>query len=544
MSGPETAEVNDLQAAFRIKQVELINSSFYFKSFNAGIENKGMDFSNMRFNPIDIELRDLELMGDSIGFNIENLMFKDASGFELRKLSSEFSLCDRFIWLRDYSIETGELTLDGKEIKLDFDRFSQFSVPGMYSNVTFNINIDHAQGYVNGIKHFVPSFAGFKHKFAFAGQVTGPLDNLKGKKISLQYANNTEFVGDFELKGLPDIQKTFIYANTKGLSSNKMEVEEIIGAFTGSMFKLPDVLAPFGVVSFNGVYAGLIDDFVTYGKFYTELGEISTDILLSPAKNGQFGFNGKLRSNGLWLAPLLKSDSAAIGNISFSLSANGNLLNDTINAKVNGAVNSLEVNHYTYRNILLSGVIREKDFKGMVSVKDSYLDFDFDGHVDFNSDTAHFDFSANLNSANLYKLNIDTTDKKSTASFLLKAKGKATDASNFNGNISLINSLFVKSDKQLQLYNVDLVAARSKDSARLSVSSSFLDAEITGKYNFKTFLPATLRALRSFVEAANLDTIHAAGLHDNSFKYSLAIKETRGITNFLCLILKLAAIPL
>jgi hypothetical protein len=104
----------------------------------------------------------------------------------------------------------------------------------------------------------------------------------------------------------------------------------------------------------------------------------------------------------------------------------------------------------------------------------------------------------------------------------------------FNGEITLVNSLFQKQDKQIQIYDFNLFAQHRPDTNRMILRSDFADAEITGQYEFEDIGKASARLLASHLPAfRNLMTQDQEDANKlNNFRFSFDFKNTFPITDF------------
>ena len=68
-------------------------------------------------------------------------------------------------------------------------------------------------------------FGIFTSRLSFSGLVTGPVNNLRGKDLSLDSGRHQNWLGDIKFEGLPDIQETFILADINELTSSADDIK-------------------------------------------------------------------------------------------------------------------------------------------------------------------------------------------------------------------------------------------------------------------------------------------------------------------------------
>jgi hypothetical protein len=199
----------------------------------------------------------------------------------------------------------------------------------------------------------------------------------------------------------------------------------------------------------------------------------------------------------------LTDASGKIGNVSLSATIDGaRVEGKSINASLKGVIRQIDLMQYRYSNISLSGDLKNKNFNGKVNIEDPNIDLEFLGEVDFSDTIPRFDFTANVTDANLYELNLSRKDPDFRASFYVIAKAYGNSLNTLNGEIKLLNSLFVNREKQLQIYDLTLVSQSSRGNTMLNLQSDFMDAELSGNFElteaaetFKQFMHMYLPSL-------------------------------------------------
>src|SRR5205085_143216 len=96
-----------------------------------------------------------------------------------------------------------------------------------------------------------------------------------------------------------------------------------------------------------------------------------------------------------------------LGKIVFQGKINGRGLRPaTANAVLDGNIQLLEFQNYSYQGISVKGKIAKKLFNGELVANDPNLQAQLNGLVDFSKDIPQFNFEANISKADLHKLNL------------------------------------------------------------------------------------------------------------------------------------------
>jgi hypothetical protein len=519
-----------------IHAIEFETSKFIYE--NHYVEDKwekGIDFSDIVLNDMDLDLRDLRVRSDSVLFTVNHLDFIEKSGFDLKELSGKAVLNKHFMNLREIHILTDYSNIVTEGLDFRFNIWKDFGNKGFGSKVKLQFDFLPSILSNTDLAYFAPGLSGIDKKIDIKGNISGKINSLKGKNIVLRYNGNSSFEGSFDLIGLPDIQETYMYFDIEKLTTTVADIESMQRPGPpGDSLALSKSLSQLGNINYRGKFTGYFNDFVSYGSFTTDLGRISSDLSIRPDSAENVRYNGRLSTEGFDLGKLLDMDETA-GLISMNAKVEGiNYKGGDINANMDGQISKLDFNDYRYRNIYLSGNLTHNKFDGSFSIEDPNLKMEFFGKIDFTDTLPVFDFTTNVEKARLHPLNISSSHPNLILSCYLRANFVGANLDDFNGEINLVNSLFQNGDKQIQIYDFNLFAQHTTDTNRMILKSDFVDAEITGYYEFVDIGKASARLLASHLPAfRNLtkpDKNNGAGI--NNFDFSFNFKNTFPITDF------------
>jgi hypothetical protein len=515
----------------RFNNVRMRDGRFALKNYYSEPVDYGINFSDLQLSGINAFVKHFNPSPDSLSFDIKSFQFTEQSGFRLEKLSGRFSESKTFICLRDMGLETPYTSVNANEISLRFRSFSQFKADSFARFVKLKLNLNQTRLDFYDLGFFARSLRETRQVLTISGQIKGPVSNLKGKNLEIGFGTGSVIKGELNLEGLPDIKNTFIVADIQQLTtlSNDLKSLNLPG---GRKLKIPEQIDKLGNVTYKGKFTGFTSDFVAFGKFTTSLGTVHTDLLFRPDTANYIDFEGKLHAADFELGKLLNA-SDDLGRISLSVTVSGaNSLRKSINANLNGVIQKLEFKNYSYSNITVSGNLKNKTYNGSVNIKDPNVELEFLGNVNLSDSIAAFDFTANVTDANLYALHLGKSDPDFTTSFYLIARGTGNSINTLNGEIKLLNSLFTRKDKQLQIYDFTVRAVNREGSNHLELRSDFADADLTGKYDltemnksFRHFLNYYLPAL---IDSGSADN---AAMH-NSFTLKANFKNVKPLFTF------------
>ena len=108
---------------------------------------------------------------------------------------------------------------------------------------------------------------------------------------------------------------------------------------------------------------------------------------------------------GKWL-----NQSDVFGKISATANVDGKRwLNDNPEAQIKGTLQQLEYNNYSYSNVELNGIIKQKQCTGSIVSADPNINFNFNGLVNFYDSIPTFKFNAAVNKIDFAKLHFVQT---------------------------------------------------------------------------------------------------------------------------------------
>ncbi|MBN2273806.1 MAG: translocation/assembly module TamB [Bacteroidales bacterium] len=513
-----------------LNNIRLKKSRFRLRLYPYKETDHGINFTDIRLYNLNATLHHFHPGKDSTTFSVKSLSCIEASGFQLNDLNLDFRLSKQYLKFLNLSAKTPFSTLKGDGVQLLFDSWQDFKDGGVFENVNLVTSLKNAYLNLGDLGFFAPGLYNTSQVILFSGQSKGTIENLKIKDVRINFGNASVIRGDFSINGLPDTREAFIFADFKEFRTSGEDIASLHLPGNKKVL-LPERLNKLGSISYKGKFTGFIDDFVTFGSFTTKLGVLSSDLLFKPDTANYFSFSGQIITHDFDLGSFLDIRET-IGHINTSVSVTGFSSGNDLSAKIKGEVLSFDMKGYQYKNIKLSGNLLNKTFDGSLFINDPNINLDFHGKVDFSDKLASYDFSANVTQANLYALNIDRSDPEFNVSFYIIANANGNNFSNLNGEIRLLNSLFEKRDKQLQVYDFYVQSDIQPENNYLRLRSDFVDAELSGIYDLTKaglFLKKIMHDyLPALIDSNRINTYS----YKNSFRLSVLFKNTKPIFDF------------
>lgn len=525
-----------------VSSVILTDTRFHLQDENAPPADAGMDYTNIDVSAIDLDISDIGLGSDSITATIKHLAARERSGIVLHNLSGNFAVGPRFLKAHNLRILT-----DHSDLSLDFeflyDRWGAYN--DFLHDVAIRAKIEPSDLDLQDIGFFAPELAVMKDRIRLSGNIRGTVSNFKARNLKFAFGRNTTFDGNISALGLPDVEETFIDMNIKAMNATKEDVESLLIPGDLRHLQLPDLFANLGVVSLKGNFTGFYNDFVATARLNTGLGSVTTDLLLKKQKGSDMiGYNGMLSVNGFDIGKFTGNE-ASLGKITFRADVNGKGFDlEDVRLTMNLRIDSVYLNHYNYRNLAVKGSLVDKEFRGVMDIRDPGLDLDFSGLIDLHDTLPEFNFDAQINRAQLYDLNLLRRDSAENLAAKLKVNFKGTNPDNIDGSVQIVDLRYSEGNKVITMDRLSLLTMQDTSTGKsYHLQSDFVDADITGDFSFGALIPSLSTFIQNYLASFKLkDSLIAKGLMQSNqrMNFEVRFKQSDEVTTVFLPFLRIA----
>lgn len=512
---PKNTKSNKDSWDINCNNFKITNSKLGYKD----ITNKKL--SDITLAALNFEINNFIFRSDFVDLQLDGLSFIYSNEFQLSNLSTKVRSSERRILLSELNIATTNSQIsDAKlEIALENDTLKN------YKDTKINLDLKKSEISLADLASIIPNLKGMDQKAYLSGNISGTLENIKGKNILLATGNNTFIDCNFSLNDISEARNMYIFLDIRNTQLDFNDLSNIKLPAIAKTEKLvfPNQLFEAGLITYTGNFTGFLNDFVSYGKLQSKMGEINTDIAIIPNDAGTVTFKGELATSNFNAGSLFTNGH--IGEISFNGDTYGlfNKVSGSLNGTFEGVISSFEINDYIYKNIVLDGGFFDKRFDGSVSIDDPNLRFDFQGELNLKPKVPQFDFNLFLYNANLKALNIDNYNTISDLSFLMRANFIGNSINNLEGSIKIENGNYRNQNGDLPLSGLSLQNSKAEDSDNLEFFSDFIDLTIKGDYNFRSLKNSIAKILHHEIPA--FPAVEEEKSSINNFNYTLVAKD-------------------
>ncbi|NJB70314.1 hypothetical protein GGR42_000776 [Saonia flava] len=372
--------------------VEIQNSRF--KLIDDNLENA----ETLNFKNLNIVADDFKILGPEVSTQINALSLKAKSGLSVEKLSSSFK----------YSLD--QMRFDSLNIKTPKSN--------LVGNLVFNYDRSDFKDFLNKVKvdaQFEESILAFDEvnvlynefgsgkEAIFSSKITGVLNDLTAEELFL-YSEDSGIRGDFNFKELFNKQKPFrLEANMRNITTSYYELRSLMPNVLGSA--LPSTLQKLGQFTARGTATLTDNSVISELNLNTAVGSSYSNLELSHFDDIDAAtYKGFVSLIDFDLGKFADSKSLGKTTLDFNVEGKG-FVKENLNTEVIGEVYSIDFNGYTYKDVKVSGILKDQLFDGSVISNDENLKLNFKGLADFGEDRSNFNFIASVGYADFKKLN-------------------------------------------------------------------------------------------------------------------------------------------
>lgn len=499
------------------------------------------DFSNAkvtfrdfhRHEPKILNIRDLELtvsdfflMNDSAFMKIDRLTLNDGKEFEIHQFNSVLNLSGNKIRLENLNLQTAFSSVSQTNLLVELPD----STENFLEAVRFDFEFSHSQISFYDMALLVPALRGMDQVVDISGQISGTVNDLRGRNIELATGKHTYAQMDFYANDITRTETMYLFLDLKQSRTTFEELSQIKLPGNGHVkfLSFPQELYEAGQVSYEGNFAGFVTDFVAYGTLTSEMGTITTDLSVVPEERRSVTYRGRLATQDFKLGELMKNEH--IGNITFNGRVDGSyaIQSKSVTGEFEGIIQRVDLNDYSYENIRLDGLLNNRMFDGLVVMNDSNLQFNFLGKVNFNPDVPVFDFRLDLKKALLGKLNLSDKFPKAELAFLMNANFSGNRIDNLAGTIKVDDGTYKNRNGELNLGGMELQSISSGLNNYLTFTSGFFDFEINGSFYVRSIQDALKKSMYKYLPTVGYNPQEQ--VKANKFGYQVDVKNLDELT--------------
>ena len=514
----DTAAAKPSALALLVNKLNLAENNIQFDNLSVKPTPKGMDFNHLKINGLGLGAENLSYGPGGITVKVKSGALKEKSGFQLSKLQGDVVYNDKKIKLSNFVFNTPNTNIENNT-ELNFTSMDDLTKHP--ERVKLALQFKNSTLGLKDATYFSDAVpANYRNeKIKVTAKVNGYLNNLTIPQLQISGLKSTNIDVNGTVKGLPDVNKTFLDLNIKRFSLTKSDLLVVIPKKS-----LPANIVLPNTIAANGKFKGSMTDFNTDFNINTDMGAAKLTAAMKGAK-GKETYTANISLNNFNVGRLLKMQPT-LGKISVKANVEGKGLDaKTAVAKINGQLISAYYNKYTYRNLILSGSYAAQKLTLKSNMADSNANFNLTAFVNIAGKYPSVKADLDLKQIDLQKLNFSPTELRLAG--LVTADIKTADVNYLNGDVSIRGLQVVKEGQKFNMDTIDVHSEASADHNLLTLKSELLNARVDGKYELVNLGSAVTNQINKYYEFGKVTKIP-----EQRFRFFVKIKNPTFLKNF------------
>lgn len=453
--------------------IELSDSKFKLIDLNEAKPNL------LLFDKMDAEVDDFAITGPNVDAKVEKLAFHTGRGVDVEKLQTEFHYSLSQMRFEKFNLRTVNSDISG-EIIFNYERkdFSDF-----LNKVKITASFIDSEVALDEVNTFYNEFGQGK-LVTFSTDISGVFNDFEASGMVLE-SGNSIIRGDFNFKNLFTASKPFrLDAGIENISSSYDQLKALLPDILGN--SLPSSFEKFGQFTIRGnsvITENFIDAKV---NLFTDLGSSYSDMKLTNIEDiDNASYEGFISLIEFDMGSFI--DDNSLGVVSFDFDVNGKgFTKENLNTEVIGKVFKINYNNYNYKDIQVSGVLKDQLFDGSMVSNDPNAQFNFKGLADFASEKNQFNFIASVKYADLKVLNLIKTDSVSVFKGNVYMNVSANSIDDAVGDIGFLRTSYKNQNDEYYFEDFKITSVFENDERILEINSpDIITGTLKGKFKLK-----------------------------------------------------------
>ncbi|BAU52725.1 translocation/assembly module TamB domain-containing protein [Mucilaginibacter gotjawali] len=515
----DTAKTKTKSAPTQLIFEKTVIHNLHFRYKNKLVDTfmKQVNFDDIDVKNFSATIKNMDIVHHLFKANVTNLTLREKSGFYLKRFDANATIDTNQILAQNLYVLTNRSSLKNY-FRMKFKSFDDFQ--DIEDKVFMDGDFHASQISSSDISYFTGGLDRVRFDLGLDGRIKGLVNNLKAKNLLITGGKATYIKGDFNLRGLPRWENTFLDLNFEQIATNKADMDYLYSNFTGTPNRhAPEIIAKFGNINFNGRFTGFQNDFVAYGTFKTKLGRFDPDINLKINKAGIPSYSGKLDTYAFDFGSFLGQADLGRATLTANVKGSGDALKN-LNATLNASAGLIDFKGYTYQNVTINGSFNKKTAIAKINIDDKNIKLDLNGSINLNPALPQYKIDASITNAHLHDLKLmgDTVTLTTT----LSTDFAGNDLTNLTGNISLKNTRLIDPRNNVPIDSVILSSTGTGNNRMISLRSDVTDGYIKGKFDLAT-LPSYFKTIiKKYIPSLKTDI---APPKPQDFAFNLTLKN-------------------
>lgn len=468
-----------------VKRIEIVHSHLVYGDNTKRRREAGVDFSHLDITGFSGSFDHIDWKNSIKRVRVKDLTLKEKSGFYLAELSTDISIGDTFMEFDDLHLRTDRSQLRDY-LRFDYSKTSDF---GEFINKV-HLTSRVSESFVDSedIEFFAPLVSSVHFKAGIErASLSGTVSDIAVKQARVKTGKSTVLEGDFEIKGLPDMEHTLFDFKLHRLITNAAETETIVAQLANREdFELPHVLHRLEDVRYNGKVRGLYHDFELEGSFETVLGRINTTLAMDVRRG--LSYQGAVFSKSFDIGTLFQIPVAGKTGVDIAFSGR-ELSFDSLRLDAAGSLRGLQLKNQVVEDVGFDMEVAGKRIKAQGAISDSDAELAYDIIIDLQDGLPKYTVQSDIDHLNLSAYGFVKKDSVLVRKTNLKANLAGLDINTVTGFIEAPHINVYAGESGFRIEDFCFSAIGDQRGRMLKLTSNALDMEMRGVVDLSTILP-------------------------------------------------------
>ena len=371
-----------------------------------------------------------------------------------------------------------------------------------------------------------------RRKMKLNGRLRGNIANLSSQHFAVNIDNKAYVSSAFKFNNIL----------TKGKEHLRLKGLHIISntAFLGAFLPFVDFDEKFyrlENIKFDGDFEGTFKAFNTTGNLVTSIGKSRFNLFTRLNQNTRNNlYKGEIVIEDFDLGTFLDNPAIGKAGSKVDLTEGYRIFSSDIQARLKSHIDSIEYKGYKYRDINISTTIDSKKFNGDFNIQDPNIHLQLEGLVDLSDTLPVFNLHADINTLNLYNLNLYKKELNIKSKLQMDLMGNNFD--DFSGEIKIKNATLSDSHKKFYLDSLNITSVVNANGERyLDFDSDVFSSYFDGKYKLKFIKPAILNMFNKhfakFLRGIKPDIMQNDTFADYYYDFNIFFEDSKDLISIL-----------
>ena len=499
--GETTNNMSVFIASFRSDiPKDSLDLPFILKANNVYIQNLDLRISNdNKENPLNFSatniggnVQDLAIVGADVALNTRGLYFRTNQDLQVTSLTTNYKFTKSAMTFESTRLETKNSRLSANI----FFTYGRGDLSNFNDKVQIEAEFKESKLKVLDLKKFYNELNG-GDLISFSGKMKGKLNNFNLNNLKLTTEKGIRLDGNLGFKNAVNRERGFVFnGDLNTLTANYKELKNIVPNLLGE--NLPSELEKIGEFNAEGKVNITSSKVKATLTVKSQIGTVFSDLEINTGDEIETAsYAGDIQLIKFNIGSFL--NNPIIGNVSLKGAVKGSGFKlGEMNTEFVGAVSELNLNNYSYDNIIANVQYQNNKFDGSLVIDDANLKMKLNGLVDLSTEINKFDFKSNISYLNLKETNLFTRDTTAIIKGLIALDIAGNTFDDITGIANFKNVRYTNQKKEHR-FEEFTVTSFLKDSLKIIdvASKDIAQGFIKGKFSFSELPRVAQNALGS-----------------------------------------------